>query len=95
MKKFISLAVAAVCLISSAQAASLPEGRTGYIFDFSESTGVNLNKFTKKDAEGTVTRIAQITDGALEMTSNAGDGTVSSFVQLSGSQVFCIWKTIL
>ena len=87
MKKFISLAVAAVCLISSAQAASLPEGRTGYIFDFSESTGVNLNKFTKKDAEGTVTRIAQITDGALEMTSNAGDGTVSSFVQLSGSQV--------
>lgn len=87
MKKFISLAVAAVCLISSAQAASLPEGRTGYIFDFSESTGVNLNKFTKKDSEGTVTRIAQITDGALEMTSNAGDGIVSSYVQLSGSQV--------
>lgn len=87
MKKFISLAVAAVCLISSARAASLPEGRTGYIFDFSESTGVILSKFTKKDSEGTETRIAQITDGALEMTSNAGDGTVSSFVQLSGSQV--------
>ena len=94
MKKLISLVIAMACTISVAQAANLPEGRTGYGFDFSESADVNLSKFTKMDSSGNEMRSAQITDkgqGAadkvLKMTSNAGDTAVSSFVQLIGSQV--------
>lgn len=94
MKKIISLMLTAVCTISAAQAASLPDGRVGNGFDFSVTDNVILSKFTKKDTDGNIIRSAQIVkktqdseDDILEMTSNAGDTAVTSYVQLSGDKV--------
>lgn len=85
MKKFMSLIIAMACSISAAQAASLPEGRTGYYFDFEKTEGVDCSKFNKKTTDGAYTRQGSIEKGVLKMESMTGDETKVSCVQLAGT----------
>lgn len=84
MKKFMSLIIAMACSISAAQAASLPEGRTGYYFDFENTEGVDFSKFNKI-TDGAYTRQGSIENGVLKMESMKGDKKVVSCVQLAGT----------